>query len=68
MILLGGFGVLLLWPQPYEWLMARSSGLLSFADGAVSRAGSGDAGGLVVGLALGAGHRAPGRCSAPFSR
>jgi len=51
-ILLGSFGVLLLWPQPYG-LMARSSGLLSFADGAVSRAGSGNAGGLVIGLALG---------------
>ena len=52
-ILLGSFGILLLWPQPYEWLMARSSGLLSFADGVVSRAGSGNAGGLVIGLALG---------------
>jgi cytochrome c-type biogenesis protein len=52
-ILLGSFGVLLLWPQPYEWLMARLSGLLSFADSVVSRAGSGNASGLVVGLALG---------------
>jgi cytochrome c-type biogenesis protein len=52
-ILLGSFGVLLLWPRPYEWLMERLSGLLSFADGVVSRAGSGHAGGLVVGLALG---------------
>jgi cytochrome c-type biogenesis protein len=52
-ILLGSFGVLLLWPRPYEWLMAKLSGLLSFADGIVSRAGSGNAGGLVVGLALG---------------
>src|SRR4029434_6777462 len=52
-ILLGSFGILLLLPAPYEWLMARSSGLLSFADGVVSRAGSGNAGGLVVGLTLG---------------
>ena len=52
-ILLGSFGILLLWPQPYEWLMARLNGLLSFADGVVSRAGSGNAGGLVIGLALG---------------
>jgi len=52
-ILLGSFGLLLLWQQPYEWLMARLSGLLSFADGVVSRAGSGNAGGLVVGLTLG---------------
>jgi cytochrome c-type biogenesis protein len=52
-ILLGSFGILLLWPQPYEWLMARSSGLLSFADRVVSRADSGNAGGLVIGLVLG---------------
>jgi cytochrome c biogenesis protein CcdA len=52
-ILLGSFGILLLWRQPYEWLMARLSGLLSFADGVVSRAGSGNAGGFVIGLALG---------------
>jgi cytochrome c biogenesis protein CcdA len=52
-ILLGSFGLLLLWPQPYEWLMARLSGLLSFADGIVAHAGASNAGGLVVGLALG---------------
>jgi cytochrome c-type biogenesis protein len=52
-VLLGSFGVLLLWPQPYERLMARSSGLLSFADRVVPRAGSGNAGGLVLGLTLG---------------
>ena len=52
-ILLGSFGLLLLWPRPYEWLMARLSGLLSFADGILAHAGAGNAGGLVVGLALG---------------
>jgi cytochrome c-type biogenesis protein len=52
-ILLGGFGVLLLWPQPYERLMARMSGLFSFAGTIVPRAGSGHLGGLVVGLTLG---------------
>ena len=52
-ILLGSFGILLLWPRPYEWLMARSSGLLSFADRIVPRAGSGHVGGLVLGLTLG---------------
>jgi cytochrome c-type biogenesis protein len=52
-VLLGGFGILLLWPRPYEWLMAQSSGLLSFADRIVPRAGSGPAGGLVLGLTLG---------------
>ena len=52
-VLLGSFGVLLLWPQPYERLMARWSGLLSFADRVVPRAGSGNAGGFVLGLTLG---------------
>ena len=52
-IMLGSFGILLLWPWPYEWLMARSSGLLSFADRIVPRAGSGPVGGLVLGLTLG---------------
>jgi cytochrome c-type biogenesis protein len=52
-ILLGSFGVLLLWPEPYERLMMRLNGLLSFVDNIVARAGSGNAGGLVVGLTLG---------------
>ena len=52
-VMLGSFGILLLWPWPYEWLMARSSGLLSFADRIVPRAGSGLVGGLVLGLTLG---------------
>jgi cytochrome c-type biogenesis protein len=57
-VLLGGFGVLLLWPQPYELLLARLSGFLSIADNAVRRVGSGNfgsgnVGGLVLGLALG---------------
>src|SRR4029450_4519095 len=48
-VLLGGFGVLLLWPQPYGWVVGGASGRVSFADGVVSRAGSGNAGGLVIG-------------------
>ncbi len=51
--LLGSFGVLLLWPQPYEWVMARLSGLLSFADTIAPRAGSDHVGSLVLGLMLG---------------
>ncbi|CAN7254538.1 cytochrome c biogenesis CcdA family protein [Bradyrhizobium sp. LjRoot220] len=51
--LLASFGVLMLWPQPYEWLAARLSGLLSHADGAVRAAGPGNFGGLVLGLSLG---------------
>ena len=52
-VLLGGFGALMLWPQPYEWFVARLSGLLSRADGTVRAAGPGNAGGLVLGLTLG---------------
>jgi cytochrome c biogenesis protein CcdA len=52
-VLLGGFGVLMLWPQPYEWLAARLSGLLSHTDGAVRATGPGNFGGLVLGLTLG---------------
>jgi cytochrome c biogenesis protein CcdA len=52
-VLLASFGILLLWPKPYEWLMERSSGLLSFADAIAPRAGSGRVGGLVLGLTLG---------------
>jgi cytochrome c biogenesis protein CcdA len=52
-VLLGGFGVLMLWPQPYEWLVARLNGLFAHADGVVRAAGSGNLGGLVLGLSLG---------------
>ena len=52
-VLLGGFGLLLLWPWPYELLVARLNGLFGFAEGAGRRAGSGNFGGLVLGLALG---------------
>jgi cytochrome c biogenesis protein CcdA len=52
-VLLGGFGVLMLWPQPYEWLVARLNGLFAHANGAIGTAGSGHFGGLVLGLSLG---------------
>ncbi|MGH6709044.1 MAG: cytochrome c biogenesis CcdA family protein [Bradyrhizobium sp.] len=52
-VLLGGLGALMLWPQPYEWLAARLSGLLSYADGAVRAAGPGNVGGFVLGLTVG---------------
>ena len=52
-VLLGSFGTLLLWPRPYEWLIVRLSGLLSFAAAIAPRAGSGHIGSLVLGLTLG---------------
>ena len=52
-VLLGGFGLLLLWPRPYELLFARLNGLFNTAHDAGRRAGSGNPGGFVLGLALG---------------
>jgi cytochrome c-type biogenesis protein len=52
-VMLGGFGLLLLWPWPYEWFVAKLCPLFNFADDVGRRAGSGNAGGLVLGLALG---------------
>jgi len=49
-ILLGGSGLLLLWPRPYEWSVAKLSPLLNFADDVARHAGSGNTGGLVLGL------------------
>jgi len=40
----------MLWPQPYEWFVARLSGLLARADGAVRAAGPGNFGGLRFGI------------------
>lgn len=51
--LLGGFGLLLIWPQPYERVVARFSGLFALADRVAQRAGSGNFGNFVLGLMLG---------------
>jgi cytochrome c-type biogenesis protein len=48
-ILLAGFGLLMLWPAPFEWLSGRLGGLTGKA--AVSRQGM--AGGFVLGTTLG---------------
>jgi len=61
-VLLGGSGALMLWPQPYEWFVARLSGLLARADGAVRAAGPGNFGGLVLGLDA---RRAVDACAGP---
>jgi len=52
-ILLGSFGLLMLLPRPYELLLARLNGIFDIADGIGRRAGSGNPGGFVLGLALG---------------
>lgn len=48
------FGVLMLWPRPFEWLSMRMSGLLNRVHAVGDRAGGGKAGGLVLGMTLGA--------------
>ena len=51
-ILLAGFGVLMIWPAPFEWLSSRLGGLTNAAAGsAASR--QGNLGGFVLGTTLG---------------
>ncbi len=53
-VLLLSFGVLMLWKRPFELLTARLSGLVNRANDIGNRAGSGNAGGFVLGASLGA--------------
>ncbi|ROZ64519.1 cytochrome c biogenesis CcdA family protein [Ramlibacter sp. WS9] len=48
------FGLLMLWPQPFYWLTARMNGMLNRVNAVGGKAGSGNLGGLVLGLSLGA--------------
>lgn len=48
------FGTLMLWPRPFQWLAMQMSGPLNRVSGLGDRAGSGNLGGLVLGLSLGA--------------
>jgi cytochrome c-type biogenesis protein len=50
---LATFGVLMLWPRPMHALAERLGGLMTRADRLSRRAGAGNAGGFVLGLALG---------------
>jgi len=52
-VLLGGFGLLMLWPRPYELLFARLNGHFDTANHVGRRAGSGNLGGFALGLVLG---------------
>ena len=47
------FGFLMLWPRPFEWLWARTSGLLNRVHRIPVRAESGSVGGFVLGTTLG---------------
>lgn len=48
------FGLLMLWPQPFYWLTARMNGMLNRVNAVGNQASSGNLGGLVLGLTLGA--------------
>jgi cytochrome c-type biogenesis protein len=55
-VLLLGFGLLMIWPAPFEWLFIRLSGLTSSAAGSVASRQSnldGNIGGFVLGTTLG---------------
>jgi cytochrome c-type biogenesis protein len=50
-ILLLGFGLLMIWPAPFEWLSVRIGGFTSSAGSAASR--QGNIGGFLLGTSLG---------------
>src|ERR1700730_808005 len=52
-ILLLGFGLLMIWPAPFEWLSIRINGIAGSAGNAASR--QGNIGGFVLGTPLGLG-------------
>ncbi|OZI40577.1 cytochrome C biogenesis protein [Bordetella genomosp. 1] len=52
--LLAVFGLMRIWPQPYDWLMARIGGPISRLAAVGDRASNGNAGGFLLGLSLGA--------------
>lgn len=52
-VLLGVFGLFLVWPQPFEHMTGYLSGLMSRASNLSRKAGSGNWGGFVLGIMLG---------------
>lgn len=52
-LLLAGFGLLMIWPRPFAWLAGRMGGALAVAGSIADRAGEGNLGGLALGAALG---------------
>ncbi|OZI26483.1 cytochrome C biogenesis protein [Bordetella genomosp. 9] len=53
-VLLALFGLARLWPRPYDWLMARLGGPVQRVAALGANAGSGNAGGFLLGMSLGA--------------
>jgi cytochrome c-type biogenesis protein len=52
-VLLLGFGVLMVWPRPFAWLAARLGGVFDRAGAVAACAGSSNVGGFVLGTTLG---------------
>src|SRR6202171_1234441 len=52
-ILLLGFGLLMIWPAPFEWLSIRISGLMSNSAAGNATPSQGNLGGFVLGTTLG---------------
>jgi len=52
-ILLLGFGLLMIWPAPFEWLSIRVSGLMSNSAAGNATPSQGNVGGFVLGTTLG---------------
>jgi cytochrome c-type biogenesis protein len=52
-ILLLGFGLLMVWPAPFEWLSSRTGGFFSGMSAGSTRFHQGNIGGFVLGTSLG---------------
>jgi len=53
-VMLLAFGLLMLWPRPFQWLAMRMNGMINRVSAVGDRAGNGNFGGLVLGATLGA--------------
>ena len=52
-VLLLGFGLLMIWPAPFEWLSIRLNGLIGSGSAGISAPRPGNLGGFVLGTTLG---------------
>jgi cytochrome c-type biogenesis protein len=48
-----GFGLLMLWPRPFEWLLAQKSGFIDRPDRTADKSPSGNVSGFLLGTTLG---------------
>jgi cytochrome c-type biogenesis protein len=51
--ILVGFGLLMLWPRPFEWLIAQTRGLIDHPDRTADKSPSGNVSGFLLGTTLG---------------